>query len=182
MVEHSPSTIFLDENGPSKNIFVLDHIYNKFLCFKISTAKEIYDRNYKDILNSYMIFNIDCCAGFNSTKSNKNYKQFSYSPKDVPILWENSPKDVKDEYEKVFIDFKNFKIKDKKFVTYNPLEKKVYKRKTKVKNSGDQHNNNTIPPNLVDSIFNYKEENGIIPNLDPDHSEYYSLYNSSIKQ
>lgn len=171
MVE-PPPTIYLDENGPSKNILVLDHKYNKFLSIKISTAREIYDRNYRDILNSYMIFSIDCCAGFNLAKSNKNYKQFSYSPKDISLLWENSPKDVKDEYEKIYIGFKNFKPKVKKFVMCDPSEKNGKNcskptKPSKTKNSGDQLNINTttIPSNLMESIFNYEEENGIIPNL-----------------
>jgi hypothetical protein len=165
MVE-PPPTIFLDVNGHSKNILVLDHKYNKFLSIKISTSREIYDRNYRDILNSYMIFSIDCCSGFNLAKSNKNYKQFSYSPKDIPILWENSPKDVKDEYERVFIGFKNFKPKVKKFVMYNPLEKKVCDKKNLNKTSETNDINTTvIPSDLVESIFNYEEENGVIPNL-----------------
>ncbi|GBC50952.2 uncharacterized protein OCT59_022548 [Rhizophagus irregularis] len=184
MVEPLP-TIFLDENGSSKNILVLDHKYNKFLSIKISTAREIYDRNYIDILNSYMIFSIDCCSGFNLAKSNKNYKQFSYSPKDIPLFWENSPKDVKDEYEKIYIGFRKFKPKVKKFVMCDPLEKneKNFSKTAKTKNSGGQLNiDTTIPSDLMESIFNYVEENGIIPNSDPCHSEYYSLYNNSSKK
>src|SRR5688572_15962507 len=109
-------TIFLDKNGLSKHVLVLDHKCNKFMDIKVSTSKEIYDKKYKDILNSYMIFNIDCCNGFNLAKSNKTLKHFSYSSsKDIPYLWEISPKEVKEEYEQVFIGFKNLKPKVKKF-------------------------------------------------------------------
>src|SRR5687767_3195663 len=117
-------SVFLDESSLPKQTLILDHKFNRFLNVRISTAKEIYDRsinrNYKDILNPYMIFNIDFCNEFNIAKSNKGFlKQFSYSTKDVSYLWENSPKEVKDEYEKVFIGFKNLKPKVKKFVHYN---------------------------------------------------------------
>ena len=62
-------SIFLDESGPSKYVLILDHKCSRFIKFKVSTAREIYDRNYKDMLNSYMFFSVDCCAGFNLAKS-----------------------------------------------------------------------------------------------------------------
>jgi hypothetical protein len=125
MSETLQVSVFLDESRLPKRTLILDHKFNRFLNVRVSTAKEIYDRsidrNYKDILNPYMVFNIDFCNEFNIAKSNKNFlKQFSYSSKDVPYLWDNSPKEVKGEYEKVFAGFKNLKPKVKKFVLYNP--------------------------------------------------------------
>ncbi|CAB4386045.1 unnamed protein product [Rhizophagus irregularis] len=182
-------SVCLVERGPSKYILVLDHKCNRFIDIKVSTSKEIYERKYKDVLNPYMIFSIDCCAGFNLAKSNKNFKPFSYSPKDIPILWENS-KEVKNEYEKVFIGFKNLKPKAIKFVPYNPLEKNENENfNNKLPNEPEykqiehtQHsmtaNNIYQPedfPSDVNVFFNYVEENGIASNSDYSYYSEYSL-------
>ena len=168
-------SIFLDESGPSKYVLILDHNCNRFIRTKISTAREIYDRNYRDMLNSYMFFSVDCCAAFNLAKSDKNLKPFSYSSKDIPILWENSPKDVKDEYEKIFIGFKNLKPKVKKFVSYNPPEKNTNdnfnnKFQTELESNQTEYSTpvNYIyqsenSPSDVNAFFDYVEEDGFIP-------------------
>ncbi|GES78203.1 hypothetical protein GLOIN_2v1049188 [Rhizophagus clarus] len=188
--EPAKVSIFLDESGPSKQILVLDHKCNRFINIKISTAKELHDRNYKDILNSYMIFSIDCCSGFNLAKSNKNFKPFSYTPRDIPILWAKSPKDVKDEYEKVFIGFKNLKPKAIKFVQYNHLEKN--ENESFINKLPNEIEYKQIEPSMtvnniyqsedlhsdVNAFFSYMEENGIAPNSDFSYYSEYSLSTS----
>ncbi len=119
-------TILLDKNHRSErpHILALDYTTQKFLSVKISSSEELYDRsinrNYVDILNPFMIFYIDFCEAFNLEKSKKNFKSFSESFKNIPYLWEISPKEIKDTYEQVFFGFKNLKPKIKKFVSYNP--------------------------------------------------------------
>ncbi|CAB5121865.1 hypothetical protein RhiirA5_467044 [Rhizophagus irregularis] len=73
--------------------------------FKISSAQEIIDRSierkYKRPLkNSYMIFMIDCSEAFKITKRGK---------KKISSLWNSASEKVRDEYTKVFEDYKRLR-------------------------------------------------------------------------
>src|SRR6266540_3143072 len=122
--------ISLHTRDPSKrlHVLVLNTDANTFLKVKISSPKEVLERGskrkYKNYLkNAFMIFKIDCCDALDTVKKNKKnkeFRQYSESFGDSSFLWNNSPKEVKDEYEKVFIDYRKLIPKDFIIIPYNP--------------------------------------------------------------
>ncbi|RIA88137.1 hypothetical protein C1645_877593 [Glomus cerebriforme] len=118
--------ILLDRNEPSErlHVIVLDCEAHIFLNVKISSPEEIVKKKYKDILNAYMLFRIDFCDAFNVAKSNEKFCKNSEVFKDTSLLWKNSPKEVTDEYERVFANYKKLKPKVLNFITYKPQENK----------------------------------------------------------
>src|SRR5579871_2419156 len=102
MAEHLQ--VFLHTKDPSERLHVLalELKSHTFFIIKISSPEEIIERsierNYKNPLkNAYMIFMIDCSEAFKVAKSEKKFRQNSECFKDVPLLWNISPKEVKDE-------------------------------------------------------------------------------------
>ncbi|CAB4428852.1 unnamed protein product [Rhizophagus irregularis] len=118
--------ILLDKTEPSKRLHVLalDSDTHCYLNVKISLAVELVNRNYKDILNAFMIFRIDFCDAFSEAKSNEKFRKNLGSFKDTSFLWKISPKDVTDVYEQVFTEFKKLKPKKLSFITCYPQESK----------------------------------------------------------
>lgn len=118
--------ILLDNTEPSNRLHVLalDSDTHCYLNVKISLAGELVNRNYKDILNAFMIFRIDFCEAFSEAKSNDKFRKNSGSFKNISFLWKISPKDVTDVYEQVFIEFKKLKPKKLSFITCYPQENK----------------------------------------------------------
>ncbi|GBC06660.1 hypothetical protein RclHR1_00070027 [Rhizophagus clarus] len=105
--------ILLHTKDPSNRLYVLVLELNSstFLKIKISSPQEIIERSterkYKSPLkNAYMIFMTDCSEAFKTAKSEKKFRQNSECFKDFSLLWSNSPKEVKDEYERVFENYK----------------------------------------------------------------------------
>ncbi|GBC06661.1 hypothetical protein RclHR1_00070028 [Rhizophagus clarus] len=113
-------------------VLVLNLETNVFFKIKVSSPHEIIERGierkYKSPLkNAYMIFMTDCSKAFKAAKSEKKFRQNSECFKDFSSLWKKSPKEVKDEYERVFENYKNLN-KDQNenkpfhFVHCNPHE------------------------------------------------------------
>jgi alpha-L-fucosidase len=76
---------------------------------KISSPEEIInrsiERNYKRPLkNSYMIFMIDCSETFKVKKKKKKNRENYFS-----LLWNIASEKVRDEYTKVFEDYKRLR-------------------------------------------------------------------------
>lgn len=118
--------ILLDRTEPSKrlHVLVLDRDTHCYLSVKISSPEELVNRNYKDILNAFMIFRIDFCDSFNVAKSNEKFRKNSNSFKDTSFLWKISPEEVTDVYEQVFTEFKKLKPKKLSFITCYPQKNK----------------------------------------------------------
>ncbi len=124
--------VILDKKKPSNrsHVFVLNLEANVFMDVKISSPQEVVDRssnrNYKSNLkNAYMIFMIDCCEAFDAAKKNKKNKKFRQNSepfRDVSLLWRNAPKEVKDEYEEIFVNYKKLIPKGFSFVSCLPQE------------------------------------------------------------
>ncbi|CAG8478383.1 4259_t:CDS:2 [Funneliformis caledonium] len=114
-------TFTLDNDSVSKRteVLILDHKNHKFLPVEVSTATELIDCDYKDLLNPYMIFYINVCAAIQIAKKKKQFRHFSDSFKDIPHLWEIAPKDVKDTYDRLYIGYRKLKPKTIKFVSCN---------------------------------------------------------------
>lgn len=76
---------------------------------KMSSPQEIInrsiERNYKRPLkNSYMIFMIDCSEAFkNIKKRKKKISEYYY------LIWKNASEEVKDEYSKIFENYKRLR-------------------------------------------------------------------------
>ncbi|CAB4486446.1 unnamed protein product [Rhizophagus irregularis] len=118
--------ILLDKTEPSNRLHVLalDSEAHCYLNVKISLAEELVNRNYKDILNAYMIFRIDFCDAFSEAKSNEKFRKNSGSFKDTSFLWKISPKEVTDIYEQIFTEFKKLKPKKLSFIACYPQKNK----------------------------------------------------------
>ncbi|GBC06659.1 hypothetical protein RclHR1_00070026 [Rhizophagus clarus] len=117
--------ILLHTKDPSNRLYVLVLELNSYTFFKIkiSSPQEIIDRSierkYKSALkNAYMIFMTDCSEAFKTAKSEKKFRQNSEHFKDFSLLWNNSPKEVKDEYDRVYKMLKRNNFLQ--FVHYNP--------------------------------------------------------------
>ncbi|RGB41876.1 hypothetical protein C1646_684702 [Rhizophagus diaphanus] len=153
--------ILLDKTEPSKRLHVLalDSETHCYLNVKISFAEELVNRNYKDILNAFMIFRIDFCDAFNEAKSNEKFRKKLGSFKNTSFLWKISPKDVTDVYEQVFTEFKKLKPKKLSFITCYPQESKS--RELNFENSEVTYNQvNQV--NLRNNIFLPETENPVI--------------------
>ncbi|CAB4428858.1 unnamed protein product [Rhizophagus irregularis] len=82
---------------------------DKFHKIKVSTAQEIIDRSIKrkykrPLKNSYMIFMIDCSEAFKKKKRRKENRENYFSS-----LWKIASEQVKDEYTKIFEDYKKLR-------------------------------------------------------------------------
>ncbi|CAI2163417.1 15678_t:CDS:2 [Funneliformis geosporum] len=118
--------LFLHRKDPSTRLHLLaldvdNHTYFKVL---ISNPKEIIDRgnerNYKSLKNSFMIFKIDCSEAFKVAKMNKKFRQHSESFKDFSLLWNISSREIKEEYENIFIGYKDLLPKALNFISCIP--------------------------------------------------------------
>ncbi|CAB5121968.1 hypothetical protein RhiirA5_471610 [Rhizophagus irregularis] len=121
--------ILLDRTEPSNRLHViaLDLESQSYLSIKISSPEEIIERdikrNYKDILNAYMLFMIDFQTAFKATKkSNKQFRSNSKSFKKPLLFWETSPSEVTDEYKRIFKNYKKLKPKARDFIPFRPKE------------------------------------------------------------
>jgi hypothetical protein len=119
--------ILLHTTDPSNrpHVLVLDLKSHTFFKIKISSPQEIIDRSierkYKSPLkNVYMIFMTDCSEAFKVAKSEKKFRQNSECFKDFPSLWNISPKEVKDEYERVFNSYRKLKPISQTFLEFHP--------------------------------------------------------------
>jgi hypothetical protein len=154
--------ILLDKTDISNRLYVLvlDGKTHCYLHVKISYAEELVNRNYKNILNAFMIFRIDCCGAFNEAKSNERFRKNYRSFKDTSFLWKISPKEVTDVYELVFTDFKKLKPKILNFITCYPQENKS-------ENNNEPEFENSEAIYDQNNIFQPETENsGIITNRD----------------
>jgi hypothetical protein len=121
--------ILLDRTEPSNRLYVLalDLETQCYLSFKISSPEEIIERdirrNYKNILNAYMLFVIDFQTAFKAAKkSNKQFRSNSKSFKKPLLFWGSSPSEVTDEYKRIFINYKKLKPKVRDFIPFCPQE------------------------------------------------------------
>ncbi|CAG8564880.1 uncharacterized protein OCT59_022544 [Rhizophagus irregularis] len=83
---------------------------DKFHKIKVSTAQEIIDRSIKrkykrPLKNSYMIFMIDCSEAFKVKKKRRKESRENY----FSSLWKIASEKVKDEYTKIFEDYKRLR-------------------------------------------------------------------------
>lgn len=121
--------ILLDRTEPSNRLHVLalDLETQSYLSIKISSPEEIIERdikrNYKDILNAYMLFMIDFQTAFKAAKkSNKQFRSNSKSFKKPLLFWGSSPSEVTDEYKRIFQNYKKLKPKVRDFIPFRPKE------------------------------------------------------------
>lgn len=121
--------ILLDRTEPSNRLYVLalDLETQSYLSIKISSPEEIIERdikrNYKDILNAYMLFMIDFQTAFKAAKkSNKQFRCNSKSFKKPLLFWGSSPSEVTDEYKRIFQNYKKLKPKIRDFIPFCPKE------------------------------------------------------------
>ncbi|CAB4428856.1 unnamed protein product [Rhizophagus irregularis] len=115
--------ILLDRTEPSNRLHVLalDLETQSYLSIKISSPEEIIERNYKDILNAYMLFMIDFQTAFKAAKkSNKQFRSNSKSFKKPLLFWGSSPSEVTDEYKRIFQNYKKLKPKVRDFIPFRP--------------------------------------------------------------
>ncbi|CAG8567937.1 9730_t:CDS:2 [Funneliformis caledonium] len=125
----SKVNVFLHKKDPSNRLHVLALAIDTHTYFnvKISYPDEIVklgkERNYKSLKNSFMIFKIDCSEAFKIAMEKKKFRQNSGSFKDYAFLWQISSKEVKDEYEKLFIGYKELLPKALNFVPCFPQER-----------------------------------------------------------
>ncbi|GBC06664.1 hypothetical protein RclHR1_00070031 [Rhizophagus clarus] len=164
--------ILLDRTEPSNrlHVLVLDPETHCYLNAKISTPEEIANRNYKDMLNAFMIFRVDFCDAFNAAKSNDKFRKNSESFKDISFLWKNSPKEVVDEYERVFRDFKKLKPKKLSFINCYPHVRQESKNERNNISELFCNNKETENPGIMD--HNYLSNNLI--------SQHYGQINACV--
>ncbi|CAB5121822.1 hypothetical protein RhiirA5_450245 [Rhizophagus irregularis] len=119
--------ILLHTTDPSNRLYVivLDLESHTFFKVKISSPQEIIDRSierkYKSPLkNAYMIFMTDCSEAFKDAKSEKKFRQNSECFKNFSSLWNISPQEVKDEYERVFNSYRKLKPISQTFFEFHP--------------------------------------------------------------
>ncbi|RGB41879.1 hypothetical protein C1646_751654 [Rhizophagus diaphanus] len=119
--------ILLDRTEPSNRLHVLalDLETRSYLSIKISSPEEIIERdikrNYKDILNAYMLFMIDFQTAFKAAKkSNKQFRSNSKSFKKPLLFWGSSPSEVTDEYKRIFQNYKKLKPQVRDFIPFRP--------------------------------------------------------------
>lgn len=121
--------ILLDRTEPSNRLHVLalDLESQSYLSIKISSPEEIIERdikrNYKNILNAYMLFVIDFQTAFKEAKkSNKKFRSNSKSFKKPLLFWVTSPSEVTDEYKRIFKNYRKLKPKVHDFIPFHPQE------------------------------------------------------------
>lgn len=83
---------------------------DKYYKIKVSSAQEIIDRSIKrkykrPLKNSYMIFMIDCSEAFKVKKKKKKENRENY----FSLLWKIASESVKNEYTKIFEDYKRLR-------------------------------------------------------------------------